>query len=108
MIHAKLETLLGQQGAYVDGIYVCPHHPDRGYPEERKEYKIECDCRKPKPGLLLEAAAKLNIDLGASIMIGDRQSDVEAGQAAGCGECFLIETNRSNALLDVVKEYFDR
>ena len=83
-IHKKMATLLGKDGAYVDAIYVCPHHPDKGFEGERPEYKIDCDCRKPKPGLLLQAAKYFNIDLSQSIMIGDSQRDVEAGEAAGC------------------------
>lgn len=84
MIHNKMETLLGQEGAYVDAIYVCPHHPDKGYPGEVVSLKKECTCRKPKPGLLLQAAADLNVDLAASWMIGDSEKDIQAGQAAGC------------------------
>lgn len=83
-IHNKLETLLGQRGAYLDDIFVCPHHPDKGYEGERVEYKIDCDCRKPKPGMLLQAAEKYNIDLAESYMIGDSESDMKAGEAAGC------------------------
>lgn len=83
-IHRKMETLLGQKGAYVDGIFICPHHPDKGFPGERPEYKIDCDCRKPKPGLLLQAAERYNIDLAASWMIGDSANDMAAGKAAGC------------------------
>lgn len=83
-IHNKMETLLGNDGAYLDAIYYCPHHPHKGYAGERPEYKIECDCRKPKPGMLLKAAADLNVDLSASWMIGDGDNDVLAGQAAGC------------------------
>ena len=82
-IHAKLETLLGREGAYLDGIYYCPHHPDRGYAGEVEELKIECDCRKPKPGLLLRAAEELGIDLAASVTVGDSFRDVEAGRNAG-------------------------
>ncbi|MCL2094178.1 MAG: HAD-IIIA family hydrolase [Treponema sp.] len=82
-IHNKMETLLGQEGAFIDGLYFCPHHPDRGFPGERPEYKIDCLCRKPKPGMLLDAAAAFNIDLGASFMIGDHPRDAQAGLAAG-------------------------
>lgn len=84
LIHDKMETLLGQAGAYVDAIYYCPHHPDRGYEGEVVELKIDCDCRKPKPGLILRAAEDFNIDLGASWMIGDGKNDAGAGKAAGC------------------------
>ena len=62
-IHNKMETLLGQAGAYIDDIFYCPHHPHKGYEGERPEYKIECECRKPKPGMLLAAAEKYNICL---------------------------------------------
>ncbi len=91
-IHNKLETLLGEEGAYLDGIYVCPHHPHKGYPGEIPELKIDCDCRKPKPGLLLRAAQDFNIDLAASWMVGDSENDMLAGQAAGC-RCVKLETD---------------
>lgn len=84
LIHNKLETMLGMEGAYLDKIYFCPHHPDRGYQGERIEYKIPCDCRKPNPGLLLKAAEEFHIDLSESWMVGDSESDVMAGKAAGC------------------------
>ena len=83
-IHNKLETLLGQDGAFVDAIYYCPHHPHKGYEGEIPELKIDCDCRKPKPGMLLQAAKDLNIDLSQSFVVGDGQNDILAGQAAGC------------------------
>ena len=82
-IHKKMEWQLGEQRAYVDAIYFCPHHPDGGFPSEVKEYKIECDCRKPKPGMLLKAAKRFNIDLSQSFMIGDSERDAQAGNAAG-------------------------
>lgn len=88
-IHCKMETLLGQQGAYLDAIYYCPHHPDKGYPGERPELKIECTCRKPKPGMLLQAAQDLNIDLTQSWMVGDGKNDVEAGRNAGCQTAWI-------------------
>ncbi len=102
-IHAKLETLLGHERAYVNATYYCPHHPDSGYPEERKEYKIKCDCRKPAPGMLLKAADDWNIDLSRSYMIGDRPSDVKAGENAGCKQSIQIEMNKPFALLEAVK-----
>ena len=83
-IHNKMETLLGEQGAYVDAIYYCPHHPHKGYEGERPELKIECDCRKPKPGMLLQAAKDFNIDLEHSWMIGDGENDIAAGKNAEC------------------------
>lgn len=98
-IHRKMETLLGQQGAYVDDIFICPHHPDKGFPGERQEYKIDCDCRKPKPGLLLRAAEKYNIDLSRSWMIGDSLSDLLAGEAAGCRTALI---DKHHSLMDTV------
>lgn len=103
-IHATLETMLGKEGAYVNAIYYCPHHPDKGYPEERPEYKIDCECRKPKPGMLLQAANDLNIDLHNSYMIGDTTRDELAGENAGCKKSIIIETNKPNALLNTIKE----
>ena len=100
-IHKKMETLLGKDGAYIDGMYICPHHPDKGFEGERPEYKFDCDCRKPKPGLLLQAAKDFNIDLSLSYMIGDSERDVEAGKAAGCKESIMVETNKENSLLEV-------
>lgn len=90
-IHHKMETLLGHEGAYLDAIYYCPHHPHRGYEGEIPELKIECSCRKPKPGLLLRASEDYNIDLTASWMIGDDERDVAAGIAAGCRSVLIGE-----------------
>ena len=83
-IHKKMETALGAQGAKLDEIKFCPHHPDKGFPEENVAFKIDCDCRKPKPGMLLEAAEQFNIELSKSWMIGDSERDTLAGKAAGC------------------------
>ena len=83
-IHNKMETLLGEQGAYVDAIYFCPHHPHKGYAGEKPELKIDCECRKPKPGMLIQAAKDFNIDLKNSWMIGDGENDILAGKIAGC------------------------
>ena len=102
-IHRKMETLLGKDGAYIDGLYICPHHPDKGFEGERPEYKFDCDCRKPKPGLLLQAAQDFNIDLSQSYMIGDNSTDIEAGRNAGCKESIQVETNRENALLNTIR-----
>ncbi|MGN0597506.1 MAG: D-glycero-beta-D-manno-heptose 1,7-bisphosphate 7-phosphatase [Ruminiclostridium sp.] len=88
-IHNKMETLLGNEGAYIDRIYFCPHHPHKGYDGEIPELKIDCQCRKPKPGMLLTAAKDLNIDLGNSYMVGDGENDIKAGKAAGCKTVLL-------------------
>ncbi len=82
-IHAKLEALLSANGAYLDRIYHCPHHPERGHAGERPEYKINCNCRKPRTGLIVEAVTDLNIDLADSFIIGDRTVDIMTGRNAG-------------------------
>lgn len=105
-IHNKLETLLGQEGAYVDGIYYCPHHPHKGYEGEIPELKIDCQCRKPKPGLLYQAAKDFHIDLTASYMVGDGDNDVQCGINAGCTPVLLTdgeaEVAHYRTLLDFV------
>lgn len=106
-IHDKMETELGKAGAFVDGIYVCPHHTDKGFEGERLEYKCICDCRKPKPGLLLQAAKDFNIDLSGSYIIGDSYRDIEAGENAGVKKCIQVEVNKANGLLDAVKNIVD-
>lgn len=99
-IHNKMETLLGKEGAYLDAIYYCPHHPHKGYEGEIPELKFDCECRKPKPGMLLKAAEEFNIDLSNSWMVGDGDNDVLAGIAAGC-KTRKIEEGEN--LLDIVK-----
>lgn len=94
-IHNKMETLLGKEGAYLDAIYYCPHHPHKGYEGERPELKIDCDCRKPKPGMLLKAAEDFNINLSQSWMIGDGQNDVVAGINAGCKTVLIGDSNEN-------------
>ena len=100
-IHKKMETLLGKDGAYIDGLYICPHHPDKGFEGERPEYKFDCECRKPKPGLLMQAAKDFNIDITKSLMIGDSDNDIAAGVNAGCKKCFKI--NETQSLKDIVE-----
>ena len=94
--HKKMETLLGNEGAFVNAIYYCPHHPDKGFEGEVPELKIDCECRKPKPGMLLKAAEELNIDLNASWMIGDSNRDIEAGKNAGCKTISIGEISKSD------------
>lgn len=108
-IHNKMETMLGKEGAYLDGVYYCPHHPDKGFAGEVEELKIVCECRKPKAGLLLQAAKDFNIDLSQSWMIGDSENDVLAGKNAGCKTALIGETDygqnlQVTSLLDFVKE----
>lgn len=91
-IHNRMETLLGENGAYVDAIYYCPHHPESGFKNEIKELKIPCECRKPNPGLLLKAKSDFNIDFSKSFMVGDSIRDIEAGKNAGCTPVYLSES----------------
>ena len=101
-IHDKMETELGKEGAYVDAIYICPHHKDKGFAGERPEYKFDCDCRKPKPGLLQQAAKDFNIDLSQSYMIGDSDNDVEAGQMAGCRSSIKINDHLNSHIEQIL------
>lgn len=115
-IHNKLETLLGLQGAYIDSIYYCPHHPDRGYAGEIPDLKIDCNCRKPKPGMLLKAAKDFNIDLTKSFMVGDSENDIKAGKLAGCKTVLVDaklydkpdygENDRVENVLEFANKYF--
>lgn len=104
VIHDKMETELGRHGAYIDAIYVCPHHPDKGFAGERPEYKCDCDCRKPSSGMLRKAAEDFHIDLSASYMIGDNQTDVETGEGVGCLRSIKIPTNQEGALSMAIKQ----
>lgn len=102
-IHRKMETLLGLEGAYIDDLYYCPHHPHKGYKGEIPALKIDCDCRKPKPGLLLKASQEFNIDLKNSWMIGDSDSDVAAGNAAGCKAIKIEEGGLLRAVKQILR-----
>jgi D-glycero-D-manno-heptose 1,7-bisphosphate phosphatase len=102
-VHAHLSALLAERGAKIDAYYHCPHHPTEGV----GAYRVACDCRKPKPGLLLTAAREMGIDLARSWMIGDKLCDAKAGEAAGC-HTLLVRTghgrdlpNDANAVADV-------
>ncbi len=90
-IHKKLETELGLKGAKIDGIYYCPHHPEKGFLGEIPELKIKCNCRKPKIGLLLKAKKEFNINLKQSYFIGDQTSDILTGKRAEC-KTILVKT----------------
>ncbi len=102
-IHAKLDSLLGEEGAYVDALYFCPHHPDSGFAGEVKELKIKCDCRKPSGGLIKKAAEDFNIDLSRSFMVGDSESDVLAGIDAGCTPILVAGSDSTLGIPDVKK-----
>lgn len=90
-IHARLESELGQSGAFLDAIYYCPHHPHAGYPGEVPDLKRDCDCRKPGTGMIVAACERLNIDLAGSWMIGDSTADIAMANAAGL-RSILVET----------------
>ena len=100
LIHMKMETELGSLGAFIDDLFYCPHHPDGGFPGERAEYKTDCDCRKPKPGMLLKAAEKYNIDLAQSYMVGDHIRDIRAGITAGCIPILLDKNSSGMDLIE--------
>lgn len=88
-IFNKMETLLGREGAFVDGIYFCPHHPDSGFEGEVKELKIKCNCRKPKIGMIEQAVKDFNLDLSKCCLVGDTDLDIKTGQNAGI-DTYLI------------------
>ncbi|WP_319547750.1 D-glycero-beta-D-manno-heptose 1,7-bisphosphate 7-phosphatase [Desulfogranum marinum] len=85
-VHQKMEKQLADAGAHVDGIYICPHHPEA----KEEKYRRACNCRKPKTGLLEQAATELNIDLPASFVVGDRWSDIRCGKAVGATSILVL------------------
>lgn len=85
-----MDWSLQDRGVYLEGVYYCPHHLTKGV----GKYKVDCDCRKPKSGLFQEAAKDCDIDLTTSYMVGDRESDIEAGQNAGVCKSFLVKTGK--------------
>lgn len=95
-IHKKLVTLLGEEGAYLDDIIFCPHHPDKGYPGENKTYKVECSCRKPQTEMIDIMIEKYNIDRKKSYMIGDTTIDIQTGINAGLNTV-LVHTGQAGA-----------
>jgi D,D-heptose 1,7-bisphosphate phosphatase len=121
MIHKKLETLLGREHAFLDRLYYCPHHPEKGFAGERSDLKIECDCRKPKPGMIMQAARDLNLGLRASWLIGDSTTDLETAKNAGVKSA-LVRTGyagtdgkfsarpdvQADSVFDAVREILDR
>jgi D-glycero-D-manno-heptose 1,7-bisphosphate phosphatase len=86
-----MDWSLADRGVDLDGVYYCPHHAEKGI----GEYKTDCDCRKPKPGMLISAIADLNIDVSQSILVGDKISDIQAGLAAGINTNYLVRTGKT-------------
>ena len=80
LFNRAMKENLAKEGAYINVIYYCPHHPEA----KIERYRVDCDCRKPKPGMLIRAEKELNIDLKQSFIVGDKLSDIEAGERAGC------------------------
>ena len=95
-IHNKMESLLGLEHAFLDRIYYCPHHPVKGFPGEHPEFKIDCNCRKPKTGMVERAVAELNIDLEQSWFVGDTTVDVQTAKNAGV-KSILLRTGHGGA-----------
>ena len=95
-VHKKMSTLLGKEGAYLDDVYFCPHHPDKGYPEENPVYKIPCECRKPKTGLIQKAIEQYHIDLSSSWMVGDTTVDIQTGKNAGLHTALVLTGEAGN------------
>lgn len=98
-IHARLDELLAPHGVRFDGVYYCPHHPEHG----GERYAKDCDCRKPRPGMLLQAARELDLDLGRSCMVGDAARDLEAGWAVGA-RGFLVRTGKGARQIEAATE----
>jgi D-glycero-D-manno-heptose 1,7-bisphosphate phosphatase len=114
-IHQKLETELGKSGAFINDLYFCPHHPAKGFDGEVAALKIDCACRKPRPGMILQAAEKYNIDLHESWMVGDALRDIEAGKNAGCKTAYIDYDGKESGaditaenLLDAVRAILAR
>lgn len=90
-VEAKMTSLFDEQGIAIEGFYFCPHDPKGSI----SPYSIACDCRKPKPGMLLQAAESHNLDLSRSWMIGDILNDVQAGKSAGCKSILIDNGNET-------------
>lgn len=85
-LHRHMQSELARIGTAIDAFYFCPHHPEEGV----GAYKVDCDCRKGEPGMLLRAAEEYDIDLHASFMVGDKLADIEAGERAGCRSILVL------------------
>lgn len=102
-LHRHLRDLLAEHGVELDAIYFCPHHPQGSVPA----MTVECECRKPAPGMLLQAARELDLDLAGSVLIGDKLSDIQAGVRAGVGRTAIVESGHAiepeaRALADLI------
>ncbi len=104
-IHFRLEFLLAQKKAFLDGIYFCPHHPDKGFKGEREELKVSCNCRKPSPGLILQARDDFNIDIEKSYMVGDSVADINAAKNSGCIPVFIGKSENTCRSFDSLRDF---
>jgi D-glycero-D-manno-heptose 1,7-bisphosphate phosphatase len=104
-LESYISEQLAQSGVSLDSVQYCPHLPDAPV----AEYRQDCECRKPRPGMILDAAKLLDVDLTHSILVGDRRSDIEAGRAAGVGHCYLVRSGQklSDADLLLADAVFD-
>ncbi len=100
-VHAKLLATLSENGARLDAVYYCPHHPSEGTPP----WRAVCECRKPKPGMILRAAREHDIDLSGSYVVGDSVVDIEAGASAGVPG-ILVKTGYGRGLLEHQRHRF--
>jgi D-glycero-D-manno-heptose 1,7-bisphosphate phosphatase len=91
VLTAHLRAVLQSEGVTLDGVYHCPHHPEATH----AEWASDCDCRKPRPGMLLRAAAELGLSLANSVMVGDKTSDTQAGRSAGVGLTILVDSGHA-------------
>lgn len=96
-LNTYMMASLLSEGISISAIYFCPHHPTEGI----GKYRSECECRKPKPGMLLRAAKEIGIDLRSSVLIGDKRSDIAAGHSAGVGTCVLVRTGHAVSQTDI-------
>lgn len=85
-VNSRMDAELARDGAHIDGLFICPHHPEA----QKEKYRQTCNCRKPKTGLLEQAAAELNLDLSRSFMVGDRWSDLKCGSTAGATPILVL------------------
>lgn len=85
-VHEEMELLLAEHGAHVDGIYICPHHPEA----KKEKYRLDCNCRKPKTGLFVRAAEEMGLDLARSFVVGDRWSDLKSAKACGATPVLVL------------------
>jgi D-glycero-D-manno-heptose 1,7-bisphosphate phosphatase len=89
LFNQAMKDNLAREGARIDAMYYCPHHPEA----KIERYRVNCNCRKPEPGMLIRAEKELNLDLMQSFMVGDKLSDIEAGKRAGC-KTIMVRTGQ--------------